>query len=175
MITQYKNIFLNLKNGFDLEDFLEFAQGIKGRYNLYLIANEDIGCAYPMAATLAYACTESAKAIGLPEAAIPLANIVVILATAPKSNTAYLAYHAAMEDIEKGLGVNAPDHLQSPLFKGYLYPHDYENDYVEQSYLPKDLVGRKYYEFGSNKTEQTAKAYYDFIRVNCKNKRKNSM
>ena len=142
---------------------------------ILVIANEDIGCAYPMAATLAYACTESAKAIGLPEAAIPLANIVVILATAPKSNTAYLAYHAAMEDIEKGLGVNAPDHLQSPLFKGYLYPHDYENDYVEQSYLPKDLVGRKYYEFGSNKTEQTAKAYYDFIRVNCKNKRKNSM
>ena len=125
-----------------------------------------------MAAALAYACTESAKAIGLPEAAIPLANIVTILAPAPKSNTAYLAYHAACEDIDKGLGMSIPEHLQSPLFKGYLYPHDYENDYVRQDYLPQDLIGRHYYEFGSNKTEQAAKAYYDFIRANCKNKRK---
>ena len=139
---------------------------------ILVIANEDIGCAYPMAAALAYACTESAKAIGLPEAAIPLANIVTILATAPKSNTAYLAYHAACEDIDKGLGISIPEHLQSPLFKGYLYPHDYENDYVRQDYLPQDLIGRHYYEFGSNKTEQAAKAYYDFIRANCKNKRK---
>ncbi len=139
---------------------------------ILVIANEDIGCAYPMAAALAYACTESAKAIGMPEAAIPLANIVTILATAPKSNTSYLAYHGAMEDISKGLGTNVPEHLQSPDFKGYLYPHDYENDYVDQTYLPKDLIGKKYYVFGNNKTEQAAKAYYDFIRANCKNKPK---
>jgi putative ATPase len=130
---------------------------------LLVIANEDIGCAYPQAATLAYACTESAKAVGLPEAAIPLANLTVMLATAPKSNTAYLAYHAACEDIAKGLGTTVPEHLRSPQFKGYIYPHDYENDYVIQSYLPKDLIGRRYYEFGSNKTEQAAKAYHDFI------------
>ncbi|MBO7196086.1 MAG: replication-associated recombination protein A [Clostridia bacterium] len=130
---------------------------------ILVIANEDIGCAYPQAASLAYACTESARALGLPEAAIPLSNIVTILATAPKSNTSYLAFHAASEDISKGLGQEVPKHLRSPGFEGYIYPHDYENDYVKQDYLPKDLIGRKYYEFGTNKTEQAAKAYHDFI------------
>ena len=131
---------------------------------IIVIANEDVGCAYPMASVLAYAATESAKAVGMPEAAIPLANVVVTLATAPKSNTSYMAYHKASEDIAKGLGNSIPKHLQSPNFEGYIYPHDYENDYVKQDYLPKDLVGKTYYEFGSNKTEQAAKAYYDFIR-----------
>lgn len=139
---------------------------------ILVIANEDIGCAYPMAASLAYACTESAKAIGLPEAVIPLANIVVILATAPKSNSAYEAYHRAMADIEKGLGLSVPTHLQSPDFKGYLYPHEYENNYVKQNYLPSDILGKRYYEFGSNKTEQAAKAYHDMIISTCKNAKK---
>ena len=130
---------------------------------LLVIASEDVGAAYPQASVIAYACTESAKALGLPEAAIPLANAVCILATAPKSNTSYMAYHAAMSDIEKGYGTEIPKHLQSPLFEGYVYPHDYVNNYVHQTYLPKDLVGKKYYSFGSNKTEQTAKAYYDYI------------
>jgi putative ATPase len=131
---------------------------------LLVIANEDIGCAYPQAAVIAYACCESAKAVGLPEAAIPLANATVILATSPKSNSAYLAYHAAVADMERGLGNEIPEHLQSPLFKGYLYPHDYTNNYVTQDYLPRDLIGKKYYEFGSNKTEQLAKSYYNMIR-----------
>ena len=139
---------------------------------ILVIASEDIGCAYPQAASLAYACTESARALGLPEAAIPLANIVTVLATAPKSNTSYLAYFAACEDINAGLGQSIPKHLQSPNFEGYIYPHDYENDYVQQNYLPKDLIGKHYYEFGANKTEQAAKAYHDFIVANCKNKRK---
>lgn len=139
---------------------------------ILVIASEDIGCAYPQAASLAYACTESAKALGLPEAAIPLANIVTILATAPKSNTSYLAFHAASDDISKGLGQFVPKHLQSPNFEGYVYPHDYENDYVSQTYLPQDLVGKHYYEFGQNKTEQAAKAYHDFIISSCKNRRK---
>lgn len=135
---------------------------------ILVIANEDIGCAYPAAASLAYACTESAKVIGLPEAVIPLANIVVMLATAPKSNSAYLAYHAASDDIAAGKGTVIPEHLRSPLFKGYKYPHDYENHYVEQDYLPEDLKGRHYYKFGENKTEQAAKAYYEAIRKNIK-------
>ena len=139
---------------------------------ILVIASEDIGPAYPQAASLTYACTESARALGLPEAAIPLANIVTILATAPKSNSSYMAYHAASEDIAKGFGQNVPKHLQSPSFEGYVYPHDYENDYVTQTYLPEDLIGRRYYEFGTNKTEQAAKAYHDFIVANCKNKRK---
>lgn len=139
---------------------------------ILVIASEDIGCAYPMAATLAYSCTESAKALGLPEAAIPLANIVVILATAPKSNSSYLAYHQACEDISNGYGNTVPTHLRSPEFKGYLYPHDYENNYVHQNYLPDDLIGKKYYTFGQNKTEQAAKAYHDFIVTSFKNKKR---
>lgn len=139
---------------------------------ILVIANEDIGCAYPLAAVLAYSCTESAKAIGLPEAAIPLANVVTMLATAPKSNTSYMAYHLAAEDMANGLGNSVPEHLRSPMFKGYLYPHDYVNDYVEQTYLPEDLKGKRYYTFGANKTEQAAKAYYDFIREGCKNQKK---
>lgn len=131
---------------------------------LLVIASEDIGLAYPMAAAITYSCVESAKMLGLPEAAIPLANAVCMLATAPKSNSAYMAYDAAMDDIESGKGIYIPEHLQSPLFKGYLYPHNYANNYVKQDYLPSDLIGQKYYEFGSNKTEQAAKAYYDFIR-----------
>lgn len=135
---------------------------------ILVIANEDIGCAYPMAAVIAYATTETAKVVGMPEAVIPLANAVCILATAPKSNSAYLAYHAAEEDIAKGLGNSIPSHLRSPMFDGYKYPHDYPNNYVSQTYLPKDLIGRKYYEFGTNKTEQLAKAYYDMIRKSAK-------
>jgi len=131
---------------------------------ILVIANEDIGPAYPMATAIAYSCVESAKAIGMPEAAIPLANIVTILATAPKSNSSYSAYHAASEDLAAGLGTSVPEHLKSPNFRGYKYPHDYPNNYVLQDYLPPDLKGREYYKFGSNKTEQAAKAYYDFIR-----------
>ena len=139
---------------------------------ILVIASEDIGPAYPQAASLAYACTESARSLGLPEAAIPLANIVTILATAPKSNSSYIAYHLASEDIANGLGQSVPKHLQSPMFEGYIYPHDYENNYAKQDYLPSDLVGKHYYVFGSNKTEQAAKAYHDLIVANCKNKKK---
>ena len=132
---------------------------------LLVIANEDIGPAYPLAASITYACVESAKAVGMPEAVIPLANATCILATSPKSNSAYMAYHLAKEDMDKGLGAEIPHHLKSPNFEGYLYPHDYEYNYVKQDYLPKDLIGRKYYQFGNNKTEQAAKAYYDMIRA----------
>lgn len=131
---------------------------------LQVIASEDIGCAYPLAAVITRACTESAKEIGLPEAALPLANAAVVLATAPKSNSSHNAYYAAKADLDAGKGQQVPTHLQSPAFVGYKYPHDYENSYVEQQYLPSDLVGKHYYKFGNNKTEQAAKAYYDMIR-----------
>lgn len=135
---------------------------------LLVIANEDIGNAYPQAASITYACVESAKMIGMPEAAIPLANAVCILATAPKSNASYLAYHRASEDLQNGLGNQIPEHLRSPQFNGYKYPHDYENHFVLQRYLPTDIANKKYYEFGTSKTEQAAKAYYDFIREKAK-------
>ncbi len=136
---------------------------------ILVIANEDIGCAYPHAAVIAYACCESAKSLGLPEAAIPLANAVCILATAPKSNSAYLAYHAASEDSQRGLGITPPEHLRSPIFKNYKYPHDYPNHYVNQQYLPDELKNKSYYVFGENKTEQAAKAYFDMIKMSKKN------
>ena len=131
---------------------------------LQVIASEDIGLAYPMAAAVTRACCESAKELGMPEAKIPLAHAAILLATAPKSNSAYMAVAAATEDIEKGMGRNIPTHLQSPLFKGYKYPHDYPNHYVHQQYLPDDIKNKHYYEWGDNKTEQAAKQYAQKIK-----------
>ena len=131
---------------------------------LQVIASEDIGLAYPMAAAVTRACCESAKELGMPEARIPLIHAAILLATAPTSNSAYMAAARAAEDVEKGLGRNIPTHLQSPLFKGYQYPHDYPNHYVRQQYLPDDIKDHRYYEYGDNKTEQAAKAYAEKIK-----------
>ncbi len=131
---------------------------------LQVIASEDIGLAYPMAAVITRACCESAKELGMPEARIPLINAALMLATAPKSNSAYEAYAAAQADIDAGLGKEVPPQLQSPFFKGYKYPHSYPNHYVKQEYLPHDLKGRKYYSFGENKTEEAAAKYWSAIK-----------
>ncbi len=131
---------------------------------LQVIASEDIGLAYPLAASVTRAACESAKELGLPEARIPLANATIMLATAPKSNSAEAAIDAAWADVEAGLGRVVPTHLQSPLFKGYKYPHSYPNHYVKQQYLPDDLKDRKYYDPGENKTEAAAKDYWDKIK-----------
>ena len=131
---------------------------------LQVIASEDIGAAYPLAPVIVRACTESARELGLPEAAIPLANAAIMLATAPKSNSTYAAYHAARADVDAGYGQIIPKHLHGPLFQGYLYPHDYPHHFVEQTYLPDDLKGKRYFTFGESKAEQAAKAYYDMIR-----------
>ena len=131
---------------------------------LQVIASEDIGLAYPLAVTVTRAACESAKELGMPEARIPLANAAILLATAPKSNSAEAAIDAAMADVEAGMGRVVPKHLQSPLFKGYKYPHMYPDHYVEQQYLPDDLVGKLYYEYGSNKTEAAAREYAERIK-----------
>ncbi len=131
---------------------------------LQVIANEDVGLAHSMAAVVTRACCESAKELGMPEARIPLAHAAILLATSPKSNSAYVAVDEAMADIEQGRGRNVPPHLQSPLFKGYQYPHDFPNHYVKQQYLPDDLKNKQYYRFGENKNEQAAKAYADKIK-----------
>ena len=131
---------------------------------LQVIASEDVGLAYPQAAAIVRACCESARELGMPEARIPLIHAALLLATAPKSNSAYEALDAAAADVEAGKGVHIPVHLQSPLFKGYKYPHAYPNHYVEQQYLPADLVGKRYYEPGPNKTEQAAAAYWEGIK-----------
>ena len=131
---------------------------------LQVIASEDIGLAYPLAAAVTRACVESAKELGMPEARIPLANAAIMLATAPKSNSAYNAVNAAAADVEAGLGITPPKHLQSPLYQGYQYPHDFENHYVYQQYLPSDLKGKTYYTFGQNRTEAASKQYWDTIK-----------
>lgn len=131
---------------------------------LQVIANEDIGLAYPQAAAIVRAQCESAKELGMPEARIPLANAAILLSTAPKSNSAYLAMASATSEIESGLGNEVPLHLQSPMFKGYKYPHDYPSHYVRQQYLPNDIKDKKYYNFGDNKTESAAKAYWETIK-----------
>ncbi|MGN1113533.1 MAG: replication-associated recombination protein A [Oscillospiraceae bacterium] len=140
---------------------------------LLVIASEDIGLAYPQAITIVKACVDSAMQLGLPEARIPLAQAVILLATAPKSNSSYLAMDAALEDIRKGLALDFPRNLQNKHFDGdevedkgqhYLYPHDYPNHWVEQQYMPDSLKGRQYYQFGENKNEQAAKNYWSRIK-----------
>ena len=131
---------------------------------LQVIASEDIGLAYPLAASVIRSCCESAKELGMPEAQIPLANATLLLATAPKSNSAESAVHAAAEAVQAGKGMDVPRHLQSPLFKGYKYPHSYPNHHVEQQYLPDDLVGSVFYRPGENKNEQAAADYWKKIK-----------
>ncbi len=138
---------------------------------LMVIASEDIGLAYSQAATIVKSCVDSALMLGMPEARIPLAHAAILLATSPKSNSAYMAYAAAAEDIEKGLGRDMPSRLKNNHYFGvgdqkaeYRYPHDYPNHYIPQQYLPDDLKEKKYYTFGENKSEQAAKAYWEKIK-----------
>jgi len=149
---------------FYLAKLLSFGELISACRRLQVIASEDIGPAYPLAAAVTRACCESAKELGMPEAQIPLAHAAILLATAPKSNAAETAIQAAMADVRAGKGIEIPTHLQSPLFKGYLYPHDFENHYVKQQYLPTNLVGTTYYTPGPNKTEQAAAEYWKKIK-----------
>lgn len=132
-----------------------------------------MGLAYPQAVSIVKSCVDSAMQLGLPEARIPLAEAVILLATAPKSNSAYLAVDGALADIRSGLALDFPRCLQNKHFDGddvenkgqnYRYPHDYPNHWVEQQYLPDTLAGRKYYEFGDNKNELAAKKYWEKIK-----------
>ncbi len=149
---------------FYLARLLEGGDIISACRRLLVIASEDIGLAYPQASQITYALCETAKQLGMPEARIPLSNCAIMLATAPKSNSAEASIDMALNDIRGGKGTTFPVHLQAPLFKGYKYPHDYPNHYVKQQYLPDDLVGRQYYKFGENKNEQAAKAYWESIK-----------
>ena len=149
---------------FYLAKLLSLGELISVCRRLQVIASEDIGLAYPQAAVVTRACCESAKELGMPEAAIPLANATVLLATSPKSNSAHDAVFAAMADVEKGFGREVPAHLKSPLFKGYKYPHEYPDHYVKQQYLPDDIKERRYYNPGSNKLEDAARQYWEKIK-----------
>lgn len=139
---------------------------------LLVIAAEDVGLAYPQAIVVTKACVDSALQLGLPEARIPIAEAVVLLATSPKSNSAYEAINRAMADVEEYGAPDFPRHLQNKHFDGaeaavrgqhYRYPHDYPNHYVRQQYLPDILKDKVYYQFGENRQEQAAAAYREKI------------
>lgn len=148
---------------FYLVSLLEYGELLSVCRRLQVIASEDIGLAYPAAASAVRAMCESARELGMPEARIPLANAAVLLATAPKSNSAYLAAGAALEDFTAGRGKLPPEPLRAPLYRGYVYPHDHQGHYVRQQYLPCDLADRVYYKYGDNKTERAAAAYAESI------------
>ena len=140
---------------------------------LMVCACEDVGLAYPMIIPIVKAAVDAALQVGLPAARIPLADAVVLVCTAPKSNSAYKGINAAMEDVQNGNYGRIPRTLQNKHFDGednpnkgqfYKYPHDYKNHYVSQQYLPDDIKSKKYYVFGDNKIEQAAKAYWDLVK-----------
>ena len=135
-------------------------------------ASEDVGMAYPMAVPIVKACVDSALQLGLPEARLPLAEACLLLATAPKSNSAYMAIDRASADVRAGHVGPFPRELQNvhadgagfERDQGYKYPHNYPGHWVRQQYLPDDLKNARYYEYGDNKTEQAAKRYWDEIK-----------
>ena len=135
-------------------------------------ASEDIGMAYPQAVSIVKSCVDSALQLGLPEARLPLAQACILLATAPKSNSVVMAIDAAAADVRAGRAGPIPRELQNvhadgagfEREQGYLYPHEFPGHWVKQQYLPDELRGVKYYEYGDNKTEQAAKAYWEKIK-----------
>ncbi|HCG36033.1 MAG TPA: ATPase [Clostridiales bacterium] len=156
---------------FYLAKLLEAGDLLSACRRLLVIASEDIGLAYPMAITITKSCVDSALQLGLPEGRIPLAQAAVMLAASPKSNTAYMALEQALADVRAGKGRDMPSRLKNNHFFGvgetkdvYLYPHDYPNAYVKQTYLPQDIAEKQYYHYGENKHEQAAKIYWDKIK-----------
>lgn len=156
-----------------LARLLEAGDLLSATRRLMVCACEDVGLAYPMIIPIVKAAVDAALQVGLPEARIPLADAVVLVCTAPKSNSAYKGINAAMEDVQNGNYGRIPRTLQNKHFDGednpnkgqfYKYPHDYKNHYVSQQYLPDDIKSRKYYVFGDNKIEQAAKAYWDLVK-----------
>ena len=140
---------------------------------LVVCACEDVGLAYPQIISIVKAAVDCALQVGLPEASIPLADAVVLVATSPKSNSAYMGIHRAMTDLQQGKSGPIPRQLQNKHFDGadnhhpgqfYQYAHDFPNHWVRQQYLPDALKNAVYYEFGPNKNEQAAKKYWNEIK-----------
>lgn len=140
---------------------------------LVVCACEDVGLAYPQIIPIVKSAVDIAMMVGLPEARIPLADAVILVATAPKSNSGEAAIDKAMADVQSGNYGPIPRQLQNKHFDGedaeekgqfYIYPHDYENHWVYQQYLPDRIKNKKYYEFGPNKNEQAFKSYWDRVK-----------
>ena len=155
-----------------LARLLEAGQMQAACRRLMVIAAEDVGLAYPMIIPIVNASVDMALKLGMPEARIALGDAAILMATAPKSNTGHVALDMAMEDVRKGKVGDFPRHLQNmhadsytmEREQGYQYPHNYPNRWVDQQYLPDELVGTRYYTYGDNKLEQSAKQYWDGIK-----------
>lgn len=142
---------------------------------LAVCASEDVGLANPQIIPIVKAAVDTAMMVGLPEARLPLADAVVLVALSPKSNSAHDAINAAMADVQRGNYGPIPRQLQNKHFDGedaevkgqhYIYPHDCPNHWTYQQYLPDKIKDKKYYEFGPNKTEQAYKKYWQTIKGN---------
>lgn len=127
-----------------------------------VIAYEDIGLANPNMGVRVEACINACERVGLPEARIPLAQMVIDLCLSPKSNSAHVALDLALKDIEDGNIGTVPNHINAQAF-GYKYPHDYPGSYVVQQYLPDLLKNRVYYKPKKNKYESMLKVTLDNI------------
>ena len=155
-----------------LARLLEVGQMQSACRRLMGIAAEDVGLAFPQIIPIVNAAVDMALKLGMPEARIPLGDAAVLMATSPKSNSGHIALDMALADVRQGKGGDFPRHLQNvhadsytmEREQGYLYPHDYPGHWVKQQYLPDALVGTRYYEYGPNKLEQTAKAYWETIK-----------
>ena len=155
-----------------LARLLEAGQMQAACRRLMVIAAEDVGLAFPQIIPIVKAAVDMALMLGMPEARIPLGDAAVLMATSPKSNSGHLALDAALADVQKGKSGDFPRHLQNvhadsytmEREQGYLYPHEYPGHWVKQQYLPDELAGTVYYEYGPNKLEQAAKQYWDQIK-----------
>ncbi len=146
---------------------------------LMVCACEDVGLAYPQIIPIVKAAVDMANALGLPEARLPLADAVILVATSPKSVSGHDAINSALDLISKGKGGSVPRHLQNKHFDGaeqdnpgqfYRYPHSYPDHWVSQQYLPDDIKNQKFYIAGDNKNEQKFKEYWDAVKKNANKK-----
>ena len=155
-----------------LARFLEAGDLVTPCRRLLCSASEDVGMAYPQAVSIVKACVDTAMQLGLPEARLPLAQAAILLATAPKSNSVEASIDRAMADVRAGRTGDIPRQLQNVHAdttgfdnkQHYLYPHDYPNHWVRQQYLPDAIRNARYYEYGPNKNEQAARAYWEKIK-----------
>lgn len=158
---------------FYLAKLLEGGDLIAACRRLLCSASEDVGMAYPQIIPIVKAAVDSALQLGYPEARLPLANAAILIATAPKSNSALLAIDAAIADIQSGKGISVPRTLQNTHFDGadakqkgqnYKYPHSYSHHWVKQQYLPDDIKEARYYVYQDNKYEQSLQDYWDKVK-----------
>ena len=155
-----------------LARFLEAGDLVTPCRRLLCSASEDVGMAYPQAISIVKACVDTAMQLGLPEAQLPLAQAAILLATAPKSNSVVEGIGRAWSDVKHGKTGDVPRELQNvhadstgmEREQGYKYPHSYPGHWVRQQYLPDAIKDARYYEYGDNKTEQAARAYWEKIK-----------